>query len=91
MAVVADGVGPPGLKDPKARLFKIGAYGGATVGDAGSVGLQAIWWSQARGQFESRRCYLGELERSVSVVMETTEAGEVMVRPGSVQLQSSTQ
>ena len=35
MAVVADGAGPPGLKDPKARLFKIGAYGGATVGDAG--------------------------------------------------------
>ena len=41
MAVVADGAGPSGLKDPKARLFKIGAYGGATVGDAGSVGQQA--------------------------------------------------
>ena len=42
VAVVVDDAGPPGLKDPKARLFKIGAYGGATVGDVGSVGSRLL-------------------------------------------------
>ena len=41
MAVVVDDAGPPGLKDPKAWLFKIGAYDGATGSDVGSVALQA--------------------------------------------------
>ena len=83
--MVADGAGTPSLKDPKAWLFKIGAYGRATVGDAGSVGLQAIWRSRTRGQFESKHRDHSEFERSVSAAMETAEAGgrPVMVWLGS--------
>ena len=41
VARIADDAGPLGLKDPKAWLFKIGAYDGATGSDVGSVGQQA--------------------------------------------------